>query len=99
TPYFLLADTMQEGALGTPYRRSVLADFARLLGTIMDAPSDDEGPAEPEQLRPRRDIIAEEMEKARAHRNRPLALALVYLNQAEARADEGAEAVAAAEQA
>lgn len=98
TIHFLLADTMQEGALGTPHRRTLLAEFARLLGTIMDLPAQEELPDETEQVRPRRDIIAEEMEKARAH-NRPLALALVYLNDAETRADEGQEAVSAAEEA
>lgn len=98
TLYFLLADTMQEGALGTPHRRAMLAEFAHLLGTILDTPSQEALSGEPEQLRPRRDIIAEEMEKARAHR-RSLALALVYLNEAEARADEGPEAVATSEKA
>lgn len=96
--FFLLADTMQEGVLGTPHARTILADFARLLGTLMEAPPPEEGADVTEQIRPRRDIIAEEMEKARAHR-RPLALALAYLNQSEARADEGAEAVAEAEEA
>ena len=46
--------------------------------------------------RPRRDIIAEEIEHAQAH-DRSLALALVYLNQAEAVADQGDAAVAEAE--
>ena len=46
--------------------------------------------------RPRREIIAEEIEHAQTH-GRSLALALVYLNQAEAVADHGEEAISEAE--
>lgn len=97
---FLLADVMQlENGLGTSRRRTLLAQFAELLGTLMEVPAAEESAAEEEGgMRPRRDIIAEEMEKARAHR-RALALALVYLNRAEAVADAGAAEVEAAEQA
>ena len=55
-----------------------------------------EAAAETAAARPRREIIAEEMEHAQAH-DRSLAFALVYLNRAEALADAGEEAVADAE--
>ncbi len=62
----------------------------------------DAADANPEASRPpaqrtRREIIAEEMHKARQSGDE-LALALIYLNRAEAIANEGAEAVQAAEQ-
>jgi GGDEF domain-containing protein len=47
-------------------------------------------------LRPRHEIIAEEMDHARRH-NHPLALALVYLNRAEAISNQGNDAVTEAE--
>ncbi|MFQ5569682.1 MAG: hypothetical protein ACE5G0_08395 [Rhodothermales bacterium] len=93
--YVLLADTDEDDHLSRPRVRAVLAQFARLLGTLL-APADVEWV---EQLvRPRREIIAEEMERAR-DQDQLLALALVYLNQAEAIADGGEAAVAAAERA
>ena len=59
----------------------------------------DEGDEDASQApRPRREIIAEEMEAAFAE-DYPLALALVHLNRAEAIAEDGEEAVAEAEQA
>ena len=93
--YFLLADTPRPDLLNQPRARVLLAQFARLLGTLLDsavpAPVSTESP-----LRPRREIIAEEMEQARA-RNQVLALAIVYLNQAEDIATAGEAAVAEAE--
>ena len=70
-----------------------------------DLPGDLDPEAEPPRTesgartaatRPRREIIAEEIEHAQTH-DRSLALALVYLNQAEAVADHGEEAVSEAE--
>lgn len=91
--YFLLADTQQNDHLSQPRSRSLLIQFARLLGTILNTA---ELPTTPTSLRPRREIIAEEMEEARSH-DQPLTMALVYLNEAEAIADEGEAAVSIAE--
>ncbi len=88
--YFLLADTLRDDHLSQEPAPTLLHDFARLLGTLLDTLI----PATTETLpRPRREIIAEEMEQARA-RNQLLALALVYLNRAEALANEGVVAEA-----
>lgn len=93
--YFLLADTPRTDLLNHPRARTLLTQFARLLATLLDSatavPVSTESP-----LRPRREIIAEEMEQARA-RNQVLALAIVYLNQAEDIALAGEAAVAEAE--
>lgn len=62
------------------------------------APDEDEADDRPEAPRPRREIVAEEMDAALADPH-PLALALVHLNRAEAIAEDGDEAVSAAEQA
>ena len=82
-PCFLLADTLRDDHLSREPAPTLLHNFARLLGTLLDtlAPTRT-------APRPRREIIAEEMEQARAQ-NRVLALALVYLNQAEALAEAG----------
>lgn len=102
-PYILLADTMEEGGLGTRRQRTLLEQFAGVLGTILDAHETLEEAveeAEPEieeaEPRPRRDIIAEEMRNARVL-ELPLSLALVYLNRAEEVAEQGQEAVLDAE--
>jgi hypothetical protein len=69
-----------------------MAQFARLLATLLDTPD-----AEREQaVRPRREIIAEEMIHA-SNEDYDLAMALIYLNRAEAIADEGDAAIRAAE--
>ena len=74
-------------------------------GAPHDLDPESPGDAEPPRLeqaahtpatRPRREIIAEEIEHAQTH-ERSLALALVYLNQAETVADDGEEAVSEAE--
>ncbi len=59
--------------------------------------ADIEADEDPEESpRPRRELIAEEMETARSS-SEPLALALVHLNRAESIARQGEEAVASAE--
>jgi GGDEF domain-containing protein len=109
TSYFLVADAEAAERLGPARSRQVLAQFARTVGALL-TPADDEEPAtadtvgaegeadgaEGSAVRPRRDIIAEEIAKARAA-DVPLALALVYLNQADTVADEGEGAIAATE--
>ena len=84
--YFLLADTLRDDHLSQEPAPTLLQGFARLLGTLLDtlAPPAEAPP------RPRREIIAEEMEQARA-RNQGLALALVYLNRAEALDEDDVE--------
>lgn len=101
-PFILLADTMEEGGLGTRRQRTLLEQFAGVLGTILDAHEtleeevEETEPPEVEEPRPRRDIIAEEMRNARTL-ELPLALSLVYLNRAEEVAQQGEEAVLDAE--
>jgi hypothetical protein len=98
--YFLLTDSMDEDGLENPRQVTLLEHFARLLGDILDK-GDPTQPtptelADNQSVRPRRAIIAEEMEKARAEEN-SLAFALVHLNRAEYLAEEGEEVVARAE--
>ena len=89
-PWLLVADSTDATGLDRSVSRRSLAEFARLVHSFvargMPAParSSPNGVA----LRPRREIIAEEMEEARSQRM-PLALALVYLNRAEAIGESG----------
>jgi hypothetical protein len=84
---YLLADrTPREAPIQTVYY-TLLADFARLLGTILYAKMED---------RPRREIISEEIERAHEN-NRSLALALIHPNNADAVLREGPESVAQTE--
>jgi len=106
--YFLLVDALAEEALGTQRGRTILAQYAQLLGTVMEddetpvpaAPSAQNGTTEAseEQMRPRRDIIAEEILHAEAA-DTPLGLALVHLRDAEVVADDGLGAIRRAERA
>ena len=97
--YFLVADAEESDRLGRARSRKILAQFARTVGALLasvdEASLDAEAEASP-AVRPRREIIADEMEKARAEKA-PLALALVYLNRADEVADRGEGAIAAAE--
>lgn len=106
--YFLLVDALAEEALGTQRGRTILAQYAQLLGTVME---DNETPvpaahaaqngtteASEEQMRPRREIIAEEIMRAEAA-DTPLGLALVHLRDAEVVADDGLGAIRRAERA
>lgn len=111
--YLLLADTLQDDFPAHVDVHALLPGFAGLLGALLDTlwtASSDTATLEPqpepknvveddaeETIRPRREIIAEEMERARAA-DQVLALALVYLNQAEDLAVEGPAVVADAEQ-
>lgn len=106
--YFLLVDALTEEALGTQRGRTILAQYAQLLSTVME----DDATPEPtphaaqngtsetseEHVRPRREIIAEEIVQAEAA-NRPLGLALVHLRNAEIVADDGLGAIRRAERA
>lgn len=94
---FLLVDALAWQDLDDPWQRLMIGQYATLLGTLMSAPVTDEGEAfiKP-RIRSRREIIADEMERVRADA-KPLALALIYLNQAEKIAGQGEKAIGEAE--
>lgn len=94
---FLLVDALAWQDLDDPWQRLMIGQYATLLGTLMSAPVTDEGEAyiKP-RIRSRREIIADEMERVRAA-GKPLALALIYLNQAEKIAEQGEKAIGEAE--
>lgn len=75
-PGFLLADRKQQSTPFTAYQEQLFADFARLIARVLQEDT--------AQLRkkPRREIIAEEMYRARQE-NTPVAFALVYLRAAD----------------
>ncbi len=94
--YFLLADAPEPGRFDRLSASTLLVEFGRLLATVLELQQSHRKTAV-QAYRPRREIIAEEMERARRSRE-PLALALVHLNRADAIAAEGPVALAAAEQ-
>lgn len=95
--YFLLVDALSWQDLDDPWQRLMIGQFATLLGTFLATPvSDDDGEFVRPRIRPRREIIAEEMSQARSE-SYPLALALVYLNSAEDVSKTGEKAVVDAE--
>jgi len=87
--FLLVVDTVNEDGLEAASVRVLLEQYARLVTTILDtldtSPHADEAPDAP---RPRREIIADEMEQARTL-SHPLSLALVYLNRGEALSGDG----------
>ena len=98
--YFLVVDALGWQDLDDPWQRLMIGQFATLLGTFMSTPLT-EGEADEyikPRVRPRREIIAEEIDRARTAQQ-PLALALIYLNRAEAIAQEGGKAISDAERA
>lgn len=84
---YLLADRPEEGPTVPASHYRLLAQSAELLGRMLDARAEE---------RPRREIIAEEIERARSN-GRPLALALVHPTDSEAISDRGPEVIRAAE--
>lgn len=82
--FLLVVDTMNAGSLESSQARLVLEQYARLFGTVLKGSSEpsDERTSTSNESRPRREIIQEEMERARTH-SLPLALALVFLNSGE----------------
>ncbi len=98
--YYLLVDALGWQDLDDPWQRLMIGQFATLLGTFMSTPvlEGDSGEFIKPRVRPRREIIAEEIDRAR-NQNHPLALALIYLNRAEQVADEGGKAISDAEHA
>lgn len=87
--FLLVVDTLHEDRLEAASVRILLEQYARLVTTILDtldtSPQADEASGAP---RPRREIIADEMEQARSL-SHPLSLALVYLNKGEALSGDG----------
>ncbi len=98
--YYLLIDALAWQDLDDPWQRLLIGQFATLLGTFMATPRPNSltGELLKPRIRPRREIIEEEIARARGN-GHPLALVLVHLNQAEAIASEGPQAVSAAERA
>ena len=98
--YYLFIDALAWQDLDDPWQRLMISQFATLLGTYMATPQTDDksGSNDKLRLRPRREIIEEEIARAR-EQGQHLALALVYLNQAEVIAGEGPKAVRDAEKA
>lgn len=92
--YFLVADTTKEKRFDTPRSRAMMLHFAHAIGVALQ-PTEQEVTRKKE-VRSRREIIAEEMARARAN-ELPLALALIHLNGDESLAAQGAEAIVAAE--
>ncbi len=91
--YVLLADAMREHILDSEEKQLLSTHFAHLLGNILEMGICDELLQESkEDVRPRSEIIDEEIWQAR-DQGTPLALALVYLNRAEEVADEGGQRV------
>ncbi len=93
-PVFLVVDLASDQVSFTERQRTLLLSYAGLLGTMLAQPEDAE--ANQRTVPTRRSIITEEMSRARAQ-EQPLALALVYRADAEETAEDGADAVAAAE--
>ena len=96
--YFLLVDALSWQDLDDPWQRLMVGQFATLLGTFMSTPLTESEADEyiKPRVRPRREIVAEEIERARSGRH-PLALALIYLNRAEEIAGAGGKAISDAE--
>lgn len=94
--YLVLADSMQEGHFDQPRRQTLMNHFARLLGAMLEQGDSAELLDAYDYVKPRREIIVEEIEQARAQRA-SLALALVHLNRAELVADRGESEVRTAE--
>lgn len=93
-PVFLVVDLAPDQVSFTERQRTLLLSYAQLLGTMLAQPEDAE--ANQRTVPTRRSIITEEMNRARKQ-ERPLALALVYRADAEEVAEDGPDAVAAAE--
>ncbi len=92
-PVFLVVDLGPDQAGFSERQRGLLTQYAGLLGAMLEEPDE---AAAPSAVPTRREIIAAEMERARAV-DRPLALALVYQSDAERVSAQGAGAVADAE--
>jgi hypothetical protein len=87
--YLLVVDTMNEDGLEAASVRVLLEQYARLVTTILDTlDTSREADEASDAPQPRREIIADEMERARTL-SYPLSLALVYLNRGEYLSGDG----------
>lgn len=80
--FILLVDTMNDVGLEAASVRVLLEQYARLVSTILDTEAEGglaDLDASEQALKPRREIITEEMDRARTDHH-PLSLALVYFN-------------------
>lgn len=97
--YLLFIDALAWRDLDDPWQRLLLGQFATLIGTYLASPLPGDAIQKDRlRIRPRREIIAEEIENARTN-ELPLSLALIYLNRAEAVAGQGVKALGTAERA
>jgi hypothetical protein len=80
--YVLLVDTTSDGGLEAAPVRVLLEQYARLTNTVLDSAAEGSLANARTEPRPRREIIEEEMERARVM-SHPLSLALVFLNRGE----------------
>jgi hypothetical protein len=96
--YYLVADTMTDGELSEPYRQGLLTQFSDVLRSILDMIELEENLSTGETMRPRREIIQEEMEQARSS-DKTLMFALAHLKDEENITAGGRMAIAAAERA
>jgi len=88
--FLLVVDTMNDDGLEAASVRVLLEHYARLITTILDTEAEG-GLADLDAVKtvkPRREIIADEMVRAREDVH-PLSLALVYLNQGEDLSGDG----------
>ena len=91
--YFLVADSMHTGVFGSEYKLKMLRQAVYFLRTYLLHKAEQDGlSGDSIVIRPRREIIADEITIAR-RTQRPLALALVYLNNAEQLSKKGSETV------
>lgn len=94
--YFLLIDSRNDRAFDHPEHPTMIRAFAQVVKTMLGR--QEQADVVSAVARPRREIIAEEMHRARSESN-SLALALVYLNGAEQLEIMGDASIVAAERA
>ena len=94
--YFLLIDSRNDRAFDHPEHPTMITAFAQVVKTMLGR--QEHADVVSAVARPRREIIAEEMHRARSESS-PLALALVYLNGAEQLEIMGDASIVAAERA
>ena len=98
--YVLIADSMEPGLFDAPQAMQMLQQYGVLIKSILDTETEEETFVQRELdsengsnlVRPRREIIREEMENARSN-DSPLSLALVFLNSGEKMAGATAEEI------
>ncbi len=91
--YLLVADSMHRGVFDSDYKLKMLRQAVYYVSTYLGHKAEQDGLAgDSIVIKPRREIIGDEITIAR-RTQRPLALALVYLNNAEAIAKKGPEEV------